>query len=121
MMHATEFLLDQGLYALAGLGAFFVVVEARAVPAQAGVRPGCERRGLVLALALAALFWLDPPLLPRTPPAADRRAAMRSWPAPEFDWARVAIYYALALLAVRRFAGRFDVGFWLVAAASCSR
>jgi hypothetical protein len=117
MMHATEFLLDQGLYALAGLGVFFVAVEAvlfRCNPVSPELR---SPRGALLALALAGLFWLDPPVLTANHPGGPiGRAALLLLPAPDFDWARVAIYYALALLAVGRFAARIDAGFWLVSA-----
>jgi hypothetical protein len=94
-----------------------VVVEAvlfRRNPVSRELR---SARGALLALALATLFWLDPPVLTVDHPGGPiGRTAMLLLPAPDFDWARVAIYYALALLAVGRFAGRFDAGFWLVSA-----
>src|SRR5258705_13901532 len=74
-------------------------------------------RGALLALALAALFWLDPPVLTTNHPGGPiGRTMMVYLPAPDFDWARVAIYYVLALLTVGRFARRIDAGFWLVSA-----
>jgi hypothetical protein len=118
MLHATEFILFHGLYALTGIGAYFVLVEAllfRRAPVPPEMR---SWRGLGLALALAGLFWLDPPLLSNTHTGGPiGRAAIELWPAPQFDWARLSIYYVLALLCVLRFAGRLDIGFWLVAAA----
>jgi len=115
MMNAGDFILHHGLYFLTGIGAYFVVVEAlvfRRNPVSALL----DRRGLFCALALGALFWLDPPVLSlRHPGGPIGRVARTVLPPPDFDWARVAIYYALALLAVRRFAERIDVGFWLVA------
>jgi hypothetical protein len=117
MMHATEFLLHQGLYALAGLGAFFAVVEAVLFRRHPVARELRSARGALFALLLAGLFWLDPPVLTANHPGGPiGRTAVLLLPAPDFDWARVAIYYALALLAVGRFAGRIDEGFWLVLA-----
>ena len=118
MMHATEFLLFQGLYALTGVGAYFVVVEAllfRRHPVPKEMR---DWWGLLLAIGLAALFWLDPPVMtPQHPGGPIGRVARVLLPAPDFDWLRVTIYYVLALLCVLRFTARIDVGFWLVAAA----
>jgi hypothetical protein len=118
MFRPTEFLLFQGVYALATLGAYFVVVEAllfrrRLIPREL---PGSHV--LLLALGLAALCWIDPPVLSFDHPGGPMgRAARMVFPAPDYDWARVAVWYALALLCVLRFAGRLDIGFWLVAAA----
>ncbi len=119
MLSATEFILHYGLYALTGVGAYFVVVEALLFGRSPVPREMQDWRGLLLALGLAALFWLDPPLLTNNHPGGPiGRVARVLWPAPDLDWVRVAIHYVLALLCVLRFAGRLDVGFWLVAAAS---
>jgi hypothetical protein len=117
MMSASAFILHQGLYTLMGVGAYFVVVEAvlfRRLPIP---REMLNWRGTLLALGLIGLFWLDPPLLsfdhPGGPIGRTTRAAL---PPPDYDGVRVAIYCALAVLGLLRFAGRFDAGFWVVAA-----
>jgi hypothetical protein len=118
MMTAAEFILFQGLYALTGIGAYFVVVEALLFRRRPVPRELQDWRGLLLAVGLAALFWLDPPVMTKEFPGGPLgRVARVLLPAPDFDWLRVAIYYVLALLCVLRFAARIDVGFWLVAAA----
>jgi hypothetical protein len=115
MMHEREFILHHGLYALAGLGVFFVVVEALLFRRNPVSRELRTARGVLIALALAGLFWLDPPVLTMNHPGGPIGRTMVVYlPAPDYDWARVAIYYVLALLAVGRFAGRLDAGFWLV-------
>jgi hypothetical protein len=117
MMHGTEFILRQGLYALTGIGAFFVLIEAMLFRCNPVSRELRSARGALLALALAGLFWLDPPVLTTNHPGGPiGRTMMVFLPTPDFDWARVAIYYVLALLTVGRFAGRIDAGFWLVSA-----
>jgi hypothetical protein len=117
MFSPTEFLLFQGVYALATLGAYFVVVEAllfRRWPFPVRI-PAWQV--LLLALGLAVLCWIDPPLLSDDHPGGPLgRVARMLFPAPEYDWVRVTLWYALALLCVLRFAGRIDIGFWLVAA-----
>jgi hypothetical protein len=117
MMTAREFVLHQGLYALAGLGMFFVAIEAALFQRNplGGLR---SARGAALALALAGLFWLDPPVLNASFPGGPLgRVSLLVLPAPDLDGARVALYYALALLALGRFTLRIDEGFWLAAAA----
>jgi hypothetical protein len=113
MLRPTEFILFQGLYALTGIGAYFVIVEAllfRRFPVPLPMR---NRRGVLLAIVLAALFWLDPPALDVGvhPGGPIGRVAVALLPPPGFDDVRVAVYYALALLCVPRFAVRLDIGF----------
>jgi hypothetical protein len=118
MLRATDFLLHHGLYALAGIGLFYVVVEAVLFRRNEVLYDLWSARGALLAFALAALFWIDPPVLGVNHPGGPiGRTAIRFLPAPDFDLVRVAIYYGLALLAVVRFSGRLDAQFWLVAAA----
>jgi len=117
MMSATDLILHHGLYFLTGVGAYFVLVEALLFRRSPLTKPMLGWRSLLLALALAGLFWLDPPVLSSSHQGGPLgRVARALLPAPDFDWARVAIYYGLALLGVLRFAGRLDAGFWVVAA-----
>jgi hypothetical protein len=119
MLRATEFIPEQGLYALTGIGAYFVIIEAllfrrRPVPAEMQ-----SWLGVSLVLGLAVLFYLYPPvLLPDHPGGPIGRVARILLPQPDYDWARVALFYVPAILCVLRFA-RWprEVGFWLVAAA----
>src|SRR5262245_43445466 len=118
MLRATDFILHQGLYALTGVGAYFVLVEALLFRRRPVAREMQDWRGLLLALGLAGLFWLDPPLPTANLPGGPiGRVSLALWPAPDLDWVRVGIYSVLALLCLLRFAGRLDIGFWLVAAA----
>lgn len=117
MLEASEFILHYGLYSLTGIGAYFVVVEAvlfRELPPRAAIfRP----RNLVVALALAGLFLVDPPVLTSSHPGGPLgRAARMLLPAPECDWGRVGIWYVLALFAAVRFSGRIDASSWIVIA-----
>jgi len=117
MMSATGLVLHHGLYALTGIGAYFVLVEALLFRRSPLPRELLGRRTLALALALAAVFWLDPPVLSASHTGGPiGRVARVLLPAPDFDVVRVSLYYLLALLAVLRFAGRLDAGFWVVAA-----
>jgi hypothetical protein len=117
MMQASDFRLYQGLYALAGLGAFFVAIEAVLFRRDAVLRELGSARGAVVALALAVLFWIDPPVLGISHPGGPiGRTALYLLPAPDYDLVRVALYYALALLAAVRFTARLDESFWVPAA-----
>ena len=117
MLDPSSFILHYGLYALTGVGAYFVVVEAmlyRELP----TRPTLFRlRNLGAALVLAALFLVDPPILGSSHPGGPiGRVSRMLFPSPQLDLVRVGIYYALALLAVLRFSTRLDAAFWVVAA-----
>jgi hypothetical protein len=117
MLDTSTFILHYGLYALTGVGAYFVVLEAllfRELPARSALlRP----RHLAIAVALAALFFVDPPILTSGHPGGPLgRVALILLPAPGFDPVRAAVYYVLALLAVVRFSARLDASFWIVAA-----
>ncbi len=117
MLDPSAFILHYGLYALTGIGAYFVVVEAmlfRERPRRAQL---LEPRSLVVALALAVLFVADPPILTASHPGGPIGRVFRIvLPSPEFDLPRVAVYYVLALLAALRFSRRLDTAFWVVAA-----
>jgi hypothetical protein len=117
MLEASALILHYGLYALSGVGAYFVLVEAllfRGLPPRAAL---LRRRNLVAGVVLAGLFLVDPPILTSNHPGGPLgRAARFLLPSPEFDLVRVGIYYVLALLTVVRFAIRIDVAFWIVAA-----
>lgn len=117
MLEPSSFIVHQGLYALVGIGAYFVVLEAllfREIPSRDSLlRP----RNLVAAVLLAALFAIDPPVLTSSHPGGPLgRASRILLPAPDFDALRVALYFPLALLAAVRFSRRFDAAFWIVAA-----
>lgn len=119
MLETSSFILHYGLYALAGVGAYFVVVEAllfRELPSKSSLlRP----RSWIPALALAALFVVDPPVLTASHPGGPiGRVSRILLPSPGLDFVRVGLYYALALLAVLRFSARVDAAFWIVAAGS---
>jgi hypothetical protein len=117
MLSASTFLLHQGLYALTGVGAYFVVVEAalfRQLPPRSDI---ATVRSLALALALAGLFLVDPPVLTASHPGGPiGRASRLLLPSPGFDAVRVGLYYVLALAAVLRFSRKLDAAFWIVAA-----
>jgi len=118
MLESSSFILHYGLYALTGVGAYFVVVEAalfRQLPRKAMLlRPS----SLVAAVVLGALFLADPPFLTSSHPGGPiGRVSRLLLPSPEFDLVRVSGYYVLALLAVLRFSGRLDAAFWVVTAA----
>ncbi len=117
MLEASSFILHYGLYALSGVGAYFVVVEAvlfRQLPARAS---WLRVQTLGLAAVLAVLFLLDPPLLtPSHPGGPLGRVSRFLLPSPAYDAVRVGLYYLLALAAVVRFSQRLDASFWIVAA-----
>jgi hypothetical protein len=117
MLDPAFFILHYGLYALTGVGAYFVVVEAvlyRELPARATI---FTSHNLIAALVLGALFLVDPPILSTSHPGGPiGRVSRILLPSPQLDLVRVGIYYALALLAVLRFSTRLDPAFWVVAA-----
>jgi hypothetical protein len=109
--------LHHGLYALVGIGAYFVVAEAvlfREIPGRGDL---WNPRAIVVAIALAALFVWDPPFL-TTSHAGGPMGRVSRWllPSPAFDVPRVVIYYVFALIAALRFTTRLDAGFWVVLA-----
>jgi hypothetical protein len=117
MLEASAFVLHHGLFALTGLGAYFVLLEAllyRELPARdALLRP----RALLVAAVLAGLFAVDPPFLTASHPGGPiGRISRLLLPSPDFDRARVCVYYLLALAAAVRFTARLDAAFWIVAA-----
>lgn len=117
MLDPSSFILHYGLYALTGIGAYFVVLESalfRELPPRKRI---LEARTLVVAGVLAVLFLVDPPVLSVSHPGGPLgRMARTLLPSPTFDLARVAVYYVLALLAALRFSRRLDAAFWVVAA-----
>ena len=117
MLETSAFILHYGLYSLTGIGAYFVLVEAvlfRELPARELV---LDRRSLIVAVALALLFALAPPILTASHPGGPIGRVFRVLlPAPGFDLARVAVYYVLALFAALRFSRRLDAAFWIVLA-----
>ena len=117
MLDPSAFILHYGLYALTGIGAYFVVVEAalfRELPAR---RQILELRTPILAIALGVLFVVDPPVLTASHPGGPLGRVCRILlPSPAFDLPRVGVYYVLALLAVLRFSRKLDAAFWVVAA-----
>jgi len=117
MLEASSFILHYGLYALTGVGAYFVVVEALLFRQLPPMRTLFRPRSLGAAVALAALFLIDPPILTSGHPGGPiGRLSRMLLPSPQLDLVRVVIYYALALLAVLRFSVRLDAAFWVVAA-----
>lgn len=117
MLEPSSFILHHGLYALAGVGAYFVVVEAALFRSLPGRDVLLSPRNLVAAAALAGLFLLDPPVLTSSHPGGPLGRVSRALlPSPDYDLFRVAGYYVLAMLAVVRFSGRLDASFWIVAA-----
>jgi hypothetical protein len=117
MLEPSSFILHYGLYALVGIGAYFVVLEAalfRELPERdALLRP----RNLLAAAVVACLFVVDPPVLTSSHPGGPLgRISRVLLPSPDYDLLRVALYYPLAVLAVVRFSSRLDAAFWIVAA-----
>jgi hypothetical protein len=117
MLELFAFIPHYGLYALVGIGAYFVVLESalfRRLPERAAIL--C-RRNLVAAVVLACFFLVAPPVLTAAHPGGPLgRISRLLLPSPELDLLRVALYYVLALAAVVRFSGRLDAAFWIVAA-----
>jgi hypothetical protein len=117
MIELFAFIPHYGLYALVGIGAYFVVLEMalfRRLPERGAVL--C-RRNLVAAAVLAGFFLVDPPVLTAAHPGGPLgRISRLLLPSPDLDLLRVALYYVLALAAVVRFSGRLDAAFWIVAA-----
>lgn len=117
MLEASSFILHYGLYALTGVGAYFVVVEGllyREFPPMSAV---LRLRNLGAAVALAAMFLVDPPILSSSHPGGPiGRVSRILLPSPELDLVRVGVYYVLALLGVLRFSCKVDAAFWVVAA-----
>jgi hypothetical protein len=115
MLEPSSFILHYGLYALTGIGAYFVVVEAvlfRRLPDRASLT---RWPNFAAAAVLAALFLIDPPVLSLAHTGGPiGRVTRVLLPAPDYDLIRVVIYYGLALLAVIRFSGRMDAAFWVV-------
>ena len=117
MLEPTEFIWHYGLYALAGLGAWYVVPEILLFGRDASLRAIDLRRGAATAALVAVLFAVDPPFLTDGHPGGPLGRALRLvFPTGPGDWPRLAVVYALAVLAGLRFAARLDVMFWLVAA-----
>jgi hypothetical protein len=117
MLEPASFAIHQGVYALVGIGAYFVLLEAllfrELPPRDALLRP----RNLVVLALLGVLFVIDPPVLTASHPGGPLgRAARILLPAPDFDALRVALYFPLALAAAVRFSDRLDAAFWIVAA-----
>jgi hypothetical protein len=117
MLDASFFIVHYGLYALVGIGAYFVVVEAvlfRELPTRDAL---ANRRNLIAAAVLVALFLIDPPVLTSSHQGGPiGRVSRMLLPAPDYDVLRVALFYPLALLGMIRFSGRLDAAFWIVTA-----
>jgi hypothetical protein len=117
MLKPLSFIIHYGLYALAGLGLYFVLYELalyRRLPVPSElVRP----QVLLASALLLALFVFDPPVLTSEHPGGPLgRVARALLPAPAADLPRVAVLFVLAWLTVVRFSARIDLGSWLVAA-----
>jgi hypothetical protein len=110
-----------GLYFLACVGAYFVVPEFllyRRWRGSAGLRALWTRRSALLLAALAALFWLFPPLSDEVRMGALNRATLLVLPAETGEIGvalRTALFCALSWLTCLRFR-RFDLAFWILAA-----
>jgi hypothetical protein len=111
MLHAGVFMLDYGLYFLAGLGAYFVVPELLLFRDRRRWRSVATLTHAALAVGLLVLFMISPP----KDGGVLYRAVRLVIPNGVADGPRMAIFYGLALLAVVRFARRLDLAFWIVA------
>jgi hypothetical protein len=110
MMNAGFFVLDYGLYFLAGLGAYIVVPEFVLFRSFPRWRFLATPTNVALAVSLLLLFMISPP---RDGGVLYR--AVRFVFATDVAGPRVAIIYGLALLAVIRFTQQLDLAFWIVA------
>jgi len=112
MMHAGSFMLDYGLYFLAGLGAYVVLPELVLFRNFPRWRSLATPRNAALAVALLVLFMISPP----KDGGALYRALRLVFPTSVADGPRLLVLYGLALLAVTRFTQQLDLAFWIVAA-----
>jgi hypothetical protein len=115
MFEPFEFILEYGNYFLVTVGIYFVVPEMilfRGTPVRRLFRsPGTRR----CAIGLACLFLLAPPLLSDGfPGGLFGRFARTLLQGTIGDYARVVLFYGIALLTVLRFARRIDLGFCVV-------
>ena len=115
MLEPTQFILEYGSRFLVGIGVYFVLPEAllfRELPPRSLLR---SRLLWASAIALAALFALDPPLLSDGQPGGVfGRAARLLFPGSAGEPLRMALFYVLALATCLRFLRRMDLSFWLV-------
>jgi len=103
MMSPFEFILHYGLYFLVCVGFYFAFIEAlifRDLPENASLARSWV---MAVALVLAVLFWISPPLLTAAHPGgAFGRVARALLPGEVGDVVRGTLYYALALFGVVR-------------------
>jgi hypothetical protein len=118
MFHAFDFIVEYGCYFLVCLGIYFVVPETllyRRWPSQKLFR---SRSFWMCALGVACFFILAPPFLSADHPGGPfGRLTRMVLPGSAGDFARIALYYVLAVLAAIRFFRKIDLGFWIVSIA----
>jgi len=112
MMQAGSFMLDYGLYFLAGLGAYIVLPELVLFGNFPRWRSLATPRNAALAVGLLVFFIISPP----RDGGALYRALRLVFSPGVADGPRLVILYGLALLAVTRFTQQLDLAFWIVAA-----
>lgn len=109
-------MLVYGNYFLVCLGVYFVLPEMvlfRRWPSRELLR---SRSLLVCAVVVGCLFALEPPFLTEGfPGGLFGRATRTLLPGTLGDYARITLYFALALLTVLRIFRRIDLGFCVVA------
>lgn len=115
MTNAFDFRFAYGLYFLACIGAYFVVIEAVLFRRPVEWRGFLAPRSLALAAGLLVMFALFPPLYEDRVQGALERATLSLLPHSIADTGRLAIFFALAWLACQRFTRRIDLAFCLIA------
>jgi hypothetical protein len=111
MMHAGVFMLDYGLYFLAGIGAYVVLPEFVLFRTFPRWRSLASPTNAALAVGLLLLFMISPP----RDGGVLYRAVRFVFSTDIADGPRIAIFYGLSLLAVVRFTQQLDLAFWIVA------
>jgi hypothetical protein len=119
MFHAFEFIVEYGCYFLVCVGIYFVLPEMvlyRRFPSRQLFR---SRSFILCVLGTACLFLLAPPFLSANHPGgAFGRMTRLLLPGVAGDYARISLYFVLALATTLRFFRKVDLGFWIVTIAS---
>ena len=118
MFHPLEFIVEYGNYFLVCVGVYFVVPEMLLFRRWPSPQLFGSRSFMLCAIGIACLFALAPPFLSEgIPGGVFGRSARFLLPGTLGDFARIALFYALALLTALRFYRKIDLGFWVVSIA----